>query len=287
MHDYGMQLGMAFQIMDDALDYTADADTMGKNAGDDFADQEDTPTIRHGRMVMNRRAFWQRTLGDAGFDGDLATARHCWPADAIDRAILRAQALPSRPAMPSRPLPPTDRRACQRAGEAARSPLRTSNTHPRMFRRRAACRRYAARDDCLRCPPAVQRLGCRQLPAITGNGLPHPPEPGQALPLPLPARPPHRVAAAASRLGSAASIPAGRPLRVAGRNGRRPGSVMMVVPRWGGDAQMDLMMNTRSRLHGRPLVTGPYRTVCRDAAADWDISYRQVPLFHYPKGSIA
>ena len=42
MHDYGMQLGMAFQIMDDALDYAVDADAMGKNAGDDFADQKIT-----------------------------------------------------------------------------------------------------------------------------------------------------------------------------------------------------------------------------------------------------
>ena len=96
MHDYGVQLGMAFQIMDDALDYTADADAMGKNAGDDFADQKITlPTILAWQDGdEDERAFWQRTLGDADFaDGDLATAqtllaRH----DAIDRAILRAQA---------------------------------------------------------------------------------------------------------------------------------------------------------------------------------------------------
>ena len=96
MHDYGMQLGMAFQIMDDAMDYAADADAMGKNTGDDFADQKITlPTILAWQDGdEDERAFWQRTLGDADFaDGDLATAqtllaRH----DAIDRAILRAQA---------------------------------------------------------------------------------------------------------------------------------------------------------------------------------------------------
>ena len=95
MHDYGMQLGMAFQIMDDTLDYTADADAMGKNAGDDFADQKITlPTILAWQDGdEDERAFWQRTLGDADFaDGDLATAqtllaRH----DAIDRAIQEVE----------------------------------------------------------------------------------------------------------------------------------------------------------------------------------------------------
>jgi octaprenyl-diphosphate synthase len=95
MHMYGLNLGLAFQIMDDALDYTADAEAMGKNAGDDFADQKITlPTILAWQDGdEDERAFWQRTLGDADFaDGDLATAqtllaRH----DAIDRAILRSQ----------------------------------------------------------------------------------------------------------------------------------------------------------------------------------------------------
>lgn len=33
---FGMQLGMAFQLADDVLDYTADVEEMGKNLGDDF-----------------------------------------------------------------------------------------------------------------------------------------------------------------------------------------------------------------------------------------------------------
>ena len=40
---YGNRLGSAFQIADDVLDYTGDADTMGKNAGDDLA--EGKPTL--------------------------------------------------------------------------------------------------------------------------------------------------------------------------------------------------------------------------------------------------
>lgn len=40
---YGRELGAAFQVMDDVLDYTSDADTMGKNSGDDLA--EGKPTL--------------------------------------------------------------------------------------------------------------------------------------------------------------------------------------------------------------------------------------------------
>ena len=40
---YGNRLGSAFQIADDVLDYTGDAGTMGKNAGDDLA--EGKPTL--------------------------------------------------------------------------------------------------------------------------------------------------------------------------------------------------------------------------------------------------
>ena len=95
MYDYGLQLGMAFQIMDDALDYSADAAAMGKNAGDDFVDQKITlPTIIAWQDGdADERAFWQRTLGEANFaEGDLATAQAMLAKhDAIDRSILRAR----------------------------------------------------------------------------------------------------------------------------------------------------------------------------------------------------
>ena len=43
MQEYGKQLGTAFQLVDDILDYQADADEMGKNVGDDLA--EGKPTL--------------------------------------------------------------------------------------------------------------------------------------------------------------------------------------------------------------------------------------------------
>jgi len=94
MYDYGMQLGLAFQIMDDAMDYAVSSSTMGKNVGDDFTDQKITlPVILAWQDGdANDRKFWQRTMGDGDYaDGDLAMAqailtRH----DAINRSITIA-----------------------------------------------------------------------------------------------------------------------------------------------------------------------------------------------------
>ena len=94
LHTYGMELGMAFQIMDDALDYSASATQMGKNAGNDFTDRKiSLPVILAWQEASAaERDFWQRTLGEADFrDGDLAEAqailaRH----DAVNRSIATA-----------------------------------------------------------------------------------------------------------------------------------------------------------------------------------------------------
>jgi len=94
MYDYGMQLGLAFQIMDDAMDYAVSSSTMGKNVGDDFTDQKITlPVILAWQDGdANDRKFWQRTMDDGDFaDGDLAIAqailtRH----DALNRSITIA-----------------------------------------------------------------------------------------------------------------------------------------------------------------------------------------------------
>ena len=47
LHRYGMHVGIAFQLVDDALDYTGDAATLGKNVGDDLAEGKPTLPLIH------------------------------------------------------------------------------------------------------------------------------------------------------------------------------------------------------------------------------------------------
>ncbi|KAA2284861.1 polyprenyl synthetase family protein [Arenimonas fontis] len=47
LHDYGLNLGLAFQIADDVLDYTADSADLGKNLGDDLAEGKATLPLIH------------------------------------------------------------------------------------------------------------------------------------------------------------------------------------------------------------------------------------------------
>ncbi len=104
---YGRNLGIAFQLVDDAIDYVSDATTMGKDAGDDFREGKMTlPVIlAFARGGADDRRFWKdavegRRVSDADFahavtlvrdtravDDTLARARH-YGARAID-AIAR------------------------------------------------------------------------------------------------------------------------------------------------------------------------------------------------------
>jgi octaprenyl-diphosphate synthase len=75
--DYGTSLGMAFQLVDDALDYAADERSLGKTVGDDFREGKVTlpVLIAYGAGGAEEREFWERTIG-AGEqeDGDLEAA---------------------------------------------------------------------------------------------------------------------------------------------------------------------------------------------------------------------
>ena len=73
---YGMELGYAFQIADDLLDYVSDADTLGKNIGDDLA--EGKPTLPLIYALQNADEEQKRSLRHAIEHGGL---------DSLDRII--------------------------------------------------------------------------------------------------------------------------------------------------------------------------------------------------------
>ena len=50
LHEYGLNLGYAFQIADDVLDYASDAETLGKNLGDDLAEGKATLPLIHAML---------------------------------------------------------------------------------------------------------------------------------------------------------------------------------------------------------------------------------------------
>ncbi|MAJ35578.1 MAG: hypothetical protein CBC12_10285 [Candidatus Puniceispirillum sp. TMED52] len=74
---YGLALGTAFQITDDALDYAATAEGMGKSQGDDFKEGKITLPVMFAWQDGNEdeRRFWQRCLADGDIaDGDFDRA---------------------------------------------------------------------------------------------------------------------------------------------------------------------------------------------------------------------
>ena len=74
---YGDALGVAFQIVDDLLDYGGTAQVIGKNPGDDFRERKLTlPVIKAvAQATPEERAFWTRTIAKGNQqDGDLEQA---------------------------------------------------------------------------------------------------------------------------------------------------------------------------------------------------------------------
>jgi len=91
---FGMNLGVAFQLIDDALDYGGKSAKLGKNVGDDFREGKITlpVVLSFRRGTEHERAFWNRTLADGDVrDGDLDTAialmaKHHAIEDTVGRA---------------------------------------------------------------------------------------------------------------------------------------------------------------------------------------------------------
>ena len=91
---YGRNLGIAFQLVDDALDYSSHSTTLGKTVGDDFREGKITlPVIlAYRRGNDEERQFWHRTLEEGEQDDadikkaiDIMKSHQALP-DTVDRA---------------------------------------------------------------------------------------------------------------------------------------------------------------------------------------------------------
>ncbi|MEH6587630.1 MAG: polyprenyl synthetase family protein [Halioglobus sp.] len=114
MHSFGLNLGIAFQMVDDILDYEGDPAAMGKNVGDDLTEGKPTLpliyTLEHGsaaEQALVRKAITQKTSQD--IDQVLAAVQRCGALDYTrqqarnyhDLALAELKALPDTPARAS------------------------------------------------------------------------------------------------------------------------------------------------------------------------------------------
>jgi len=94
LRSYGRNLGLAFQLVDDALDYSGEQSKLGKSVGDDFREGKITlpVVLSYRRGNKEERAFWERTMKEGEIaENDLAEAieliaRHNALADTLERA---------------------------------------------------------------------------------------------------------------------------------------------------------------------------------------------------------
>ncbi|ADM10016.1 polyprenyl synthetase family protein [Parvularcula bermudensis HTCC2503] len=93
MRAYGLNFGIAYQLVDDALDYQSSGAVLGKTAGDDFREGKMTlPVIRAYAASTSdeERQFWQRTIRDKDQrPDDFARANELMRRDRIVEACLQ------------------------------------------------------------------------------------------------------------------------------------------------------------------------------------------------------
>ncbi|MGM0570972.1 octaprenyl diphosphate synthase [Marinobacter sp.] len=110
LKDYGKHLGLAFQLVDDALDYTGNADAMGKNVGDDLAEGKPTLPLIHAMANSGEehRQLIRNAIRKGGLD-DLPRILHIVNASgaleytmakAREQAALAKACVTSLPASP-------------------------------------------------------------------------------------------------------------------------------------------------------------------------------------------
>ena len=107
---YGLDLGYAFQIADDVLDYVSDADTLGKNIGDDLAEGKPTLPVIHAiaHGTPEQSASLRRAIESGGLDSldNIVAAIHDSGAIDYARDKARAYATSARSALDALPASP-------------------------------------------------------------------------------------------------------------------------------------------------------------------------------------
>ncbi|MET0338550.1 MAG: polyprenyl synthetase family protein, partial [Caulobacter sp.] len=92
---YGLNLGLAFQLVDDALDYGGTTEALGKNAGDDFREGKATLPLllAIARSGAKETEFWERTVGRREqTDADFARVRELMVGTGAIEATLNLAA---------------------------------------------------------------------------------------------------------------------------------------------------------------------------------------------------
>ncbi|MCG2581536.1 MAG: octaprenyl diphosphate synthase [Marinobacter sp.] len=107
LKDYGKHLGLAFQLVDDVLDYRGDAEAMGKNVGDDLAEGKTTLPLIHAmeKGVEDERQLIRQAIRKGGLDDlpailqivDSSGALEYTMAKAREQASLAANCLNALP----------------------------------------------------------------------------------------------------------------------------------------------------------------------------------------------
>ncbi|MBN8482008.1 MAG: polyprenyl synthetase family protein [Xanthomonadales bacterium] len=107
---YGLDLGFAFQIADDVLDYVSDAGTLGKNIGDDLAEGKPTLPVIHAiaHGTPEQSASLRRAIESGGLDSldNITAAIHDSGAIDYARDKARAYAKSARSALDALPASP-------------------------------------------------------------------------------------------------------------------------------------------------------------------------------------
>jgi octaprenyl-diphosphate synthase len=105
--DFGRELGTAFQVADDVLDYTADAKTLGKNIGDDLAEGKPTLPLILARQQLEgaNRAWIDDTIRQGGVEHIEGIVELIRASGSLDAAmnVARARAAASARAIESLP----------------------------------------------------------------------------------------------------------------------------------------------------------------------------------------